>query len=323
MSTDKSCFLKNCGSRLTWLIHLTGITDSCSKLYDRHRRIYRILVRCNPSQNKKTKREGNLSPFLSQFGFLPHISCRQGYVVHAQMALGRGPRGGPRTAMAHSRCSINTCWLYGDTPPFCTVLSTVLTLTSMAQKLPNNKVQSTLILTTLASWKNLSSWPPCPRTLLTSCFLLVFGSSCFPHQIKTFQSQPTAGALPQTEAEFAAVPAIPRDVEIQSLPLPPLLLANPLSRPPAAPSTQALPYGLPALHPSPRSTISWIFLFSPPCMLCPALALLLTPSSHRTVPPFPVPLMNVFSSPSNSSPLSSGLSFLQMITAFFRISTTH
>ena len=107
------CFFLNCTKRLIWLIHLTDVTDWWSKLYDRHRRIHRILVRYNPSQNTKMKRKGNLSPVLSHWASSHTLPATKGMQSMFRTALGRGPRGGPRTAAAHSRCSVNTCRLYG------------------------------------------------------------------------------------------------------------------------------------------------------------------------------------------------------------------
>ena len=74
-------------------------------------------------------------------------------------------------------------------------------------------------------------------------------------------------------------------VEISSLSLPTLLLANPQSHPPVAPSAQTLlePARPCILHPS--LPIRLMFLSSPPHMLCSTRAFLPAPSSHRMVPP--------------------------------------
>lgn len=59
------------------------------------------------------KRKGNLSPVLSHWASSHTLPATKGMQSMFRTALGRGPRGGPRTAAAHSRCSVNTCRLYG------------------------------------------------------------------------------------------------------------------------------------------------------------------------------------------------------------------
>ena len=112
-------------------------------------------------------------------------------------------------------------------------------------------------------------------------------------------------------------------VEMPSLPLPTLLLANPQSHPPAAPSAQTLlePARSCILHPSLPIQLGVPLLLSTHALSHSGLSAgsLLTPHS----PSFPVPSVKVFNSPSHAHSLYSALSFLQVISSCFRISTTH